>query len=81
MPGHGWSESEEGELRRLFESGQSYRQIAREVGHSLHAVTGKLHRLGLGRPAKNGQPGAGAPRVLQRAGKVTLPELASLREP
>lgn len=70
-----WSEGEERELRRLFEAGESYRQIARAMGHSVEAVASKLHRLGLSRA-----PGGAAWRrtMAVRAGKVTLPPLASL---
>lgn len=79
MPGRVWSEVEEIELRQHFAAGLSYRQIARKLGYSLNAVTAKLHRLGLGRPQQQGH--AMERPVLQRAGKVTLPVLASLHDP
>jgi hypothetical protein len=67
---------------RLKRQGKNPREIAAELGVSREAVMGKLWRRGVS--AKPGMamletpPEARAPRVRERAGKVTLPPLASL---
>ena len=79
MAKHIWSEAEEGEIRRHFAAGLSHREIALAMGHSKFSVTSKLERLGLRRvdPVSTNPPRR---EERQRAGKVTLPPLASLSD-
>lgn len=74
-----WTPEMEAELRRLFNTGLSYERLAEQFGLSRNAIASKLKRMGLRRGSVIHDPNddrGGVPR----AGKVTLPPLASLKE-
>jgi len=45
-----WSGDEDGVLRTMQRSGESYAAIARQLGRTRNAVVGRAHRLGLCEP-------------------------------
>ena len=81
-----WPAARMARLRELHAAGLSYTKIGRALGTTASAVIGKAHRLGLAarqspiiRNADDPRRRAPEPAVVPRAGKVTLPPLASLR--
>jgi GcrA cell cycle regulator len=80
-----WPAARMARLRELHAAGLSYAAIGRALGSTASAVIGKAHRLGLaGRQSPiirdaDDPRRRPAPAIVPRAGKVTLPPLASLR--
>lgn len=69
-----WSDEEIAQLRALHAEGLGPAAIGVRLGRSRNAVIGKRRRLDLVPHAVSHKAGGGLPR----AGKVTLPPLASL---
>lgn len=74
----GWTEKKIKHLKKLWSSGKSTAEIARELGISKNAVVGKVHRLALkNRPSPIKKKEA-APKVAaqtQKPGKTSLMDL------
>jgi len=80
-----WPAARVARLRELHAAGLSYAAIGRALGTTTNAAVGKAHRLGLPnrqspiiRDADDPRRRVPAPAAVPRAGKVTLPPLASL---
>src|ERR1700734_1676503 len=63
-----WSDERVEQLKKLWEGGLSASQIAAELGNvTRNAVIGKVHRLGLSRPAQSPPPAPPRPRKARPA--------------
>ena len=80
-----WTVEEVRLLRELADQGMTRREIANRINRSMDSIGGKLRKLGVKGAPVNRTHGPGGrfqpqPKLLHRAGKSTLPPLASLRD-
>lgn len=76
-----WTPESEAALRKLFSEGFSSSQIASQIGcPSRNAVIGKVHRLGILRPAKVAKPTPAKVAAAPKKTKALPPDGAAHRE-
>lgn len=76
-----WTPDAEAALRKLYAEGLSSSQIAEQIGcPSRNAVIGKVHRLGIHRPAKVAKPAPVKVVAAPKKSKALPPDGAAHRE-
>lgn len=76
-----WTPEAEAALRKLYAEGLSSSQIAEQIGcPSRNAVIGKVHRLGILRPAKVAKPSPAKGVAAPKKSKALPPDGAAHRE-
>lgn len=76
-----WTPEAEDALRKLYAEGFSSSQIAEQIGcPSRNAVIGKVHRLGILRPAKVAKPAPAKVAAAPKKSKALPPDGAAHRE-